>query len=343
MASHFGAETPYKRLLTKVRIVVATLLGVIVILMIAIVAIVASFDKKQQKTAAPQAATLSAVIEPPKEQKNDVDILVAASRIEEGQTIQEFMLSKKTVPLTEVPRGSYRASDRLRLIGMHAEQMIAPNAPLTSANLTSEIRRKSFKIPPGYRAVTIEVNSRTGVEGFARPNSRVDVLWIYEQNENKRVATIVKFAKILSFAGKTNISGDKVVVAGRGATATLLVTKEDAKIIELARATGELSLSLVGEDESIRMEDPQQALSMEDLLRRVNSVDGAPEAPAFDGEFWTTDPYSGRQVRFLLNRNKWTRDEQLEKPAALEEVAEENLPAAVRAQLSQDWSGEAAQ
>ena len=168
----------------------------------------------------------------------------------------------------------------------------------------------AFHIPPGYRAVTIEVDRRTGVEGFAKPNSRVDVLWTYEdpkdRDRRKKVATIVHFSRVLSVGGVTSIEAANAAQGSANATTvTLLVTEQDAKKIELARTLGVLSLSLVGEQEQSAVAAAPEPIDIYTLLGRGPETEQA-EEPS-EGIMYTEDPKTGRQVKYLLRRGRWER------------------------------------
>ena len=164
----------------------------------------------------------------------------------------------------------------------------------------------SFIIPPGYRAVTIIVNSRSGVEGFAKPNSRVDILWTYNQGGKKNVATISRFVKVLSVSGQTNaVQNARVAVGAKGTTVTLLVTEKDAKKIELARSLGALSLSLVGDQEIRTATGEPDTVTIQDLIGRP--ANNQPTEVSNDGVMFTTGP-DGRQVRYVLQNGRWAVD-----------------------------------
>ena len=85
----------------------------------------------------------------------------------------------------------------------------------------------------------------------------------------------------------------------------------NAKKIELARTLGTLSLSLVGDQEESSKENDPDAITIADLtnsgLEAANPQ--AQEEVSADGVMYTTDPKTGRQIRYILNRQKkWTQD-----------------------------------
>lgn len=303
MSSRFGGVSPTKRYAAKVRWLVACLVCVILILGIAIVMVAQNSATANNVTAPTQAAP-----PPVNTQGGTTDILVALTRIEEGSEFRQHMYAKRSWPADSLP-DKYIGADRSGMMngGKFAKRLISANMPILEDDIGDQPPISALNIPAGFRAVTIEVDIRGSVEGYAKPNSRVDVLWTFSNNEGKKeVATIVKFTKVLSVAGTTASDQVRNESQGGKTTVTLLVTEKDAKKIELARNMGELSLILVGgEETSVKMEDPD-TMDINDLLGRKKDETPA-ENPA-DGVMYATDPATGKQVRWVLRKGKWSPD-----------------------------------
>jgi pilus assembly protein CpaB len=104
-------------------------------------------------------------------------------------------------------------------------------------------------VPPGMRAVTIEVTEFSGVAGLLSPGCRVDVIaTINEGNTDSRVAkTIVQNVKVTAVGQKTTAAGNEPPPPGELAkSVTVLVPLESAEAIELACSTGRPRLVLRG-------------------------------------------------------------------------------------------------
>ena len=243
---------------------------------------------------------------------NKVLALVANQRIEQGVQLQDAMFTQKELDRSALPASAFTVSQKPRVMGQYTSKMIPLGSPITAEDLTDKVPTVPFKIPTGYRAVTIMVDARSGVEGFATPNSRVDVLWFYEKTDSgHEVRVIVPFAKVLSVSGRTKVaevSGSTQVPRGM-TTVTLLVTSRDAKKIELAQKLGSLSLSLVG-DEELQVDSLHQdtSVTLSEILGQTveNPV---PEDVAVDGVMETRDPRTGKSVKFVLKGAKWNPDE----------------------------------
>lgn len=108
-------------------------------------------------------------------------------------------------------------------------------------------------LEPGMRAMSISIAVDTAAGGFILPGDRVDVVLTRETNfgnvgatEGDRAkfssATVLQNIKILAIDQSTRAGDDAQTVVG--ATATLEVAPTDAEVLALAKAEGELSLSL---------------------------------------------------------------------------------------------------
>lgn len=301
MATRFGAVSPTQAYQAKVRWLVAGMIVVISLLLGAIFVILSSGDQGSapqtvtdaQQSAAPVAAA-------------QAEVLVASVRIEEGARLEPHMFN--TVPMDEdrLPMGVVQASQAPNVIGKFANRLINANMPLVMDDVSEMPPVKSFNIPPGYRAVTITVDARSGVEGFAKPNSRVDVLWTYAAEGKKKVATISRFVKVLSVAGSQEAGPDRAALTGT-TTVSLLVTEKDAKKIELARTLGTLSLSLVGDQETATPSGEPDTITINDLIGKP-AQKSEPAEVANDGVMYTSDPHTGKQLRYVLRNGRWALD-----------------------------------
>lgn len=303
MATRFGAASPAHTYAARVRWLVGGLVAVILVLVVTLVFISQQSggpDVAQQNTN--EAVAMTA---PP---SSTVDILVAAQRIEAGTALMPFLFVDQPVHHDRIPEGAVLSRDRESVVGKFAKNLINANLPLIRDDMSDvkPVSPVTGSIPPGFRAVTITVDARSGVEGWAQPNTRVDVLWTYvDELGKKKVATIVHFSKILSVGGTTGADGKAQAGVAAGTTVTLLVSELDAKKIELARSTGILSLSLVGDGETGKVVANPEPIDVTSLLPRTQET---PQEDPNDGVMYTKDP-SGKQVKYILVKGRWKRDE----------------------------------
>jgi pilus assembly protein CpaB len=117
--------------------------------------------------------------------------------------------------------------------------------------------------PKGTRAVTIGVDSITGVGGFVRPGDKVDILWTWKQGD--QFATFTLFQEVPVMAVNTDLGRAARSAAGTGReapgagstpqtaaqvpmgssyTVTLALTPQDTSVLLFAREQGKIQLSL---------------------------------------------------------------------------------------------------
>lgn len=131
---------------------------------------------------------------------------------------------------------------------------MAINEPILAHKVTAPGRDAGIttRLQAGMRAFTINVDATTGVSGFLRPGDRVDVMWT-----GKIFATDGRQGRQISRRIRSNLeiiavdqSADTSRVSAEVAkTVTVQVTPEDALSLAQAQSTGNLSLSLVGNNE----------------------------------------------------------------------------------------------
>jgi pilus assembly protein CpaB len=307
MATRFGASSPAQTYATKVRWLVGFLIAVVVLLFLTLFYVVQGGGGEQS---ASTELGVEAIQAASGELSPTTKILYANQRIEEGVQMTEAMFSAWDVPSDRIPEGAMKETQKAEVVGKFSQAIISANVPILRDSLGEAKKGGGINIPAGYRAVTINISARSGVSGWAKPNSRVDVLWAYtdKNSREKKVSTIVRFAKVLSVGGN-NQSGDKAAVNQQGTTATLLVTKREAKKIELARTLGSLTLSLVGQQEEVVGDDASNdVVDISDLTGIDESQVGEAEEEPNDGVMYSTDPRTGKKTRYVLKNNRWVPD-----------------------------------
>jgi pilus assembly protein CpaB len=103
-------------------------------------------------------------------------------------------------------------------------------------------------LPAGMRAMAVPVKVETAAGGFILPGDRVDVILSKQvQPESGRnnlivTSTVLKNLKVLAIDQVSKADKDETTVVG--ATATMEVSATDAEVLALAKASGDLSLTL---------------------------------------------------------------------------------------------------
>ena len=303
----FIPKTTTAAYIGKLRILV-TSLSVLLAVAVTTLGYLVSGNLIPLDSASPGPQTAQALeVEKPK--IKEVEVLFARQRIESGTSLSASLLGTRKIPAELVPVGAMLAAQKNDVSRMFAARMIPPQAHIVQEYISETPPSSLFDIPPGYRATTITIDARSGVEGYARPNSRVDVLWIHKNhNGQKNVKTLVSFARVLSVAGNTEVEGRAKMHKGTH-TATLLVHRRDAKRIELARTLGTLTLSLAGNSEDKDIQSFQEEIiTFRDLLEPPKQ-DEFGNLPDTSGSCTVSDPSSGKLFEFSLSNNEWTLTE----------------------------------
>lgn len=103
-------------------------------------------------------------------------------------------------------------------------------------------------LTPGKRAVGVKLSAEKGAGGFILPNDRVDVIMTRKLgndasgNPSYRAATVLRDVRVLAVDQTSQEEGDSKSIVGK--TATLELTAQQAEVVSLAEAMGDLSLSL---------------------------------------------------------------------------------------------------
>ena len=171
-------------------------------------------------------------------------VVVAKANFDIGRMLEESDLKQSNWPKNIVPRGSF--SDMNLLVGRVVKTEIYEGEAILESKLAPEGSEGGFAsiIPPGMRALTVSVNTYSGVGGFILPNTRVDVLVTVPSPHNKEESStkiILEDVKVLAVDQTFERKGDDPVIVQ---SVTLLVTPDEAEKLVLASTEGKLQLSL---------------------------------------------------------------------------------------------------
>ena len=167
--------------------------------------------------------------------------LPAGTKLKKGD-VKLVQIPEKALPKTAI-MDEAMALDRVLLFP------VSTNETFTNAKLTSTTRAEGLAstIEPGMRAISVQINDASGVSGLIQPRSKVDVLFTRPGSLSEAVtSTILEDITVLSIGRVTEAAqnGAPAVVRPANTAATLIVTPEQARKIELAKNEGKISLSL---------------------------------------------------------------------------------------------------
>lgn len=105
------------------------------------------------------------------------EVIVAAGEIKKGEVIPRSKLTLKKIPRQYTPEDALE--DGNSAIGKMAQSGILPGEILTTARLMDTENGQAglaYKIPEGSRAITLNVDTETGVSGMVMPGDEVDLI-----------------------------------------------------------------------------------------------------------------------------------------------------------------------
>src|SRR3954464_10312282 len=202
-----------------------------------------------------------------------VRIMVAKRDIAPGHTLEANDLTSAAFPPDSIPRGSLREEGQVT--GRVAALQVIQGQPMLDSFLAMQGSGAGAQaiVPPGMRAVTLEVNEFSGVAGLLVPGCRVDLhsTLPHQQTQISIARTIVQDVKVhavgqrltVNNAGAKNESAMSAE-ASVARSVTLLVKPREAEAIELASSSGRTRLVLRGSfDEGLRQ---GEGVSVAELL-----------------------------------------------------------------------------
>src|SRR5437867_1467187 len=159
------------------------------------------------------------------------DVVVARDTISIGTRITPDNLKLVTWPADAQPDGSVH--DPQDVVGSIARTTIGKNQPVARTQLIAQgAGLLPLMIDEGMRAMSVKVDSVTGVSGFITPNSRVDVLIAGNREGNEmRSRVILQNIKVMATGTIIEQKDEKPIEVP---TVTLLVTPEQAETLTLA-------------------------------------------------------------------------------------------------------------
>jgi pilus assembly protein CpaB len=179
-----------------------------------------------------------------------ISTLVAKRDVPRGSMLTAEMLETKQWPKSLLPKKAVRQVDEV--LGRAAAVAIAEGDVVTEGKLASKTagRGVAALIPSGMRAYTIQTSkAAANVAGFVMPGNRVDVLLSLHSFQNDGTGggstnTLLQAVEILAVDQRLDAPAENKVDPKDLQSVTLLVTPEQAALLDLGQNLGQLNLSL---------------------------------------------------------------------------------------------------
>jgi pilus assembly protein CpaB len=176
-------------------------------------------------------------------------VVMANADIPRGRTLTADILTTKDYPLDLIPPGAMKSVDEAvnRIVAIP----MIKNEPILEAKLASKTagRGISALIPDGMRACTIITNLSNSVAGLLLPGNRVDVLLSMtngqpdDETGGASTRTLLQNVEVLAIGQHTDAPVDNKMDENVRSV-TVLVTPDQAALLELGQTKGTLHLTL---------------------------------------------------------------------------------------------------
>ena len=211
-------------------------------------------------------------------------VVVASADIDAGTRLSEMTVKVVDWPKESVPENVFATLDEL--MGEEPPVVVKEvrkGEAILPYKLAGQGARAglTIKIPKNMRAITVSVNEVRGVAGFVLPGDRVDVLLTAAADGKKQFTTrtLVQNVQVL---GVDQISSEKEEKPKVVNAVTLLVSRQQGKVLTLAQAVGELTLLLRNEADVIVSAESEVDMADLKLVKAepVQMAEPEPEKPA---------------------------------------------------------------
>lgn len=170
-------------------------------------------------------------------------VVMTTYKVPNGTRLTSAMVKTVRVPAGSVP--AQASTQPEQVIGQMTIAELREGEIITAQQLASSQTGNEvpYKIPAGYRAITIAVNPLSGVAGHIKPGHYVDILMRYITTANPpeiKVITLVQNSLVL--AAGPDLQKKEGVQAVENIT--MAVTPQDAQNVMLSEKIGEMKLVL---------------------------------------------------------------------------------------------------
>lgn len=193
--------------------------------------------------------------------KNQVNVVKAAQTIPAGTPLKKKQVTVDEVPEKFLPQNVLREKD----IEVYLDQPVKNEVKQDSMLVTGDFavkttaRNLAAKVPEDERAMSMSVDSVSGVSGLLQPGDRVDIIGTFPVGGQKQSVPGVQGGESTGYVTMTLLQNVTLLATGQKlsrtthkgpersssyGTITLSVTVEEAELLTIAQTRGDLSLLL---------------------------------------------------------------------------------------------------
>lgn len=212
-----------------------------------------------------------------------VHVVVAKVNVPPGQELTAEQLTLTTLAAPTAPPEAFTVTGDV--VGRVLTMPLLTGQTVLQSSLAPKgtIAGLPSLVPPGMRAITIDVNESNGLAGMLLPGCRVDIVSTIHAQKNGALLTRTVVQNALVQATGQRLSNAKPEDGKEPPmfrTVTLVVTAREAQIIELANSSGRFRLALRGSGDH---EDADPVgVTEADLLGRPDAPESVQPVPVID-------------------------------------------------------------
>jgi pilus assembly protein CpaB len=191
-------------------------------------------------------------------------MVIAKQGVAAGAALQPDDLTLGEVSSDVVPENVFKSPDEL--IGRVAQVPIIQGQAITGTLLAPRGVQPGLQaiVPPGMRAMTLEIDELRGVAGNLNSGSHVDILQtMHNERTGMTVARMIAQNVLITSVGMHRSPQDQNQDGG-GHSVTVLVSPQQCELLTLAAATGRPNLVLRSSNDLAPV--ATRGVSMSDLL-----------------------------------------------------------------------------
>lgn len=200
-----------------------------------------------------------------------VSVIAVTKDVPAGTKLTGSMLAKRKVPEKYVHGNAVDPKDANLVIGQILNFPLKRSDPILWTDLQEEggVLRPGLAgtVTKGERALSIAVDSVSGVSGLLKPNDHIDVLCTVRSQETGEEATITLVQNITILATGSALSGEKPTRHAGYGTLTLLVTLEEAELLVFAQTKGRI-VALLRNPEDIDTSKDIPRVTFSDVMKK---------------------------------------------------------------------------
>jgi pilus assembly protein CpaB len=208
-----------------------------------------------------------------KDKWSTVNVLCAKADVASGTELDQEMVAVREIPAQFVTDSFIKVGEdgKLMQVSPVGQRVMVPlkagDPILVSTFESAHDAELSTMIGPKGRAVTIDVQEKTAVGLWVRPNDHVDVIGSFRDPGNQESKTVTLLQNVVVLA-TGRVTANTLYVPEeqkKFQTVTLLVLPEEAQILTLGQELGQITL-LLRNPEDLDVQEKRSVVDQKTLL-----------------------------------------------------------------------------